>query len=396
MLRRFSNCSRKGKIVAIARRFETRLREEVVCYFCGNPMQPFIQWRCSSCGGPGVLTYPHEFNTSYIKKSVNSMWRYRLMLPPSMQTNPVTLGEGMTPVCPAVTPNITMKLEYVAPTGSFKDRGSVALFTSLRNIVKDVKGVCEDSSGNAGASIAAYAAALGLECRVFGGESMLAEKALQIRAYGADLRVVKGSRDDVAAEAQRQALEQGFVYVGHAWNPYFIEGLKTVAYEIAEQTSWNPPERIYTPVSAGTLLIGIIQGFKELLEAGYIEKIPKIIAVQTIHCPPLYEAFKNVKLARETKPSIADALTLTNPPRLRQMVEALRLVGGDVEVVSDEEILRALKQMGLAGVYAEPSSAVAYAAVRRDLDKIVSMDEKVMVLVTGFGCKTTQHLQLVE
>ncbi len=331
-----------------------------------------------------------------IKKNVHSMWRYRQMFPPSMRRNPVTLGEGMTPVCPAVTSNISMKLEYVAPTGSFKDRGSAAMFTSLRNIVKDVKGVSEDSSGNAGASVAAYAAALGLECYVFGGDGMLAEKAMQIRAYGAELRIVRGGRDDVAAEAQQKALEKGFVYVGHAWNPYFIEGMKTVAYEIAEQTSWNPPERIYLPVSAGTLLLGVIQGFRDLLEAGLVENIPKIIAVQTIQRPALYEAFKNVTLPEEDKPSIADALTLTNPPRLRQMVEELRLAGGDVEVVSDEEIMKALKQMGLAGVYAEPSSAVAYAAVRRSLDEIVSMDEKVMVLVTGFGCKTTQHLQLVE
>ncbi|MEM4189814.1 MAG: pyridoxal-phosphate dependent enzyme [Candidatus Caldarchaeum sp.] len=372
------------------------MREEAVCYFCGNHIQPFTQWQCPDCGGPAVLVYQREFSTSMIKKNIHSMWRYKQMLAPSMQSNPVTLGEGMTPVCPAVTANISMKLEYVAPTGSFKDRGSAAMFTSLRNIVKDVKGVCEDSSGNAGASVAAYAAALGLECKVFGGESMLAEKALQIRAYGAELKVVKGSRDDVAAEAQRRALEQRNVYVGHAWNPYFIEGMKTAAYEISEQTSWNPSDRIYLPVSAGTLLLGIIQGFRDLLEAGVVEKIPKIIAVQTIQCPPLYEAFKNVRLERPTKPSIADALTLTKPPRLRQMVEELRLVGGDVEVVSDEEIMIALKQMGFAGVYAEPSSAVAYAAVRRSLDQIVSMDEKVMVLVTGFGCKTTQHLQLVE
>ncbi|MEM2023690.1 MAG: pyridoxal-phosphate dependent enzyme [Candidatus Caldarchaeum sp.] len=382
--------------MAVARRFGTQLREEVVCYLCGNPVEPFTQWRCPSCGGPTVLSYTREFNTSMIKKNVHSMWRYRQMFPPSMRRNPVTLGEGMTPVCPAVTSNISMKLEYVAPTGSFKDRGSAAMFTSLRNIVKDVKGVSEDSSGNAGASVAAYAAALGLECYVFGGDGMLAEKAMQIRAYGAELRIVRGGRDDVAAEAQQKALEKGFVYVGHAWNPYFIEGMKTVAYEIAEQTSWNPPERIYLPVSAGTLLLGVIQGFRDLLEAGLVENIPKIIAVQTIQRPALYEAFKNVTLPEEDKPSIADALTLTNPPRLRQMVEELRLAGGDVEVVSDEEIMKALKQMGLAGVYAEPSSAVAYAAVRRSLDEIVSMDEKVMVLVTGFGCKTTQHLQLVE
>ncbi len=368
------------------------MKEEVVCYFCGNLLQPFVEWRCSSCGGPAVLRYWHEFTLSKIQKNINSMWRYRLMLPPSMRANIVTLGEGMTPICPTAIPNIAMKLEYVSPTGSFKDRGSAAAFTSLMNIVKNVKGVCEDSSGNAGASIAAYSATLGIECIIYSGEDILSEKALQIRAYGAQLRIVKGMRDEVAEHAQREAVGKGYIYVGHAWNPYFIEGMKTVSYEIAEQSSWNLPDRIYLPVSAGTLLLGIIQGFRDLLEAGLIEKIPKIIAVQTAHNPPLYESFKNVRLGGSTRRSIADALTLTNPPRLRQMVEELKTVGGDVEVVSDEEILKALKQMGRSGIYAEPSSAVAYAAAMRSLDELISSGEKSLVIVTGFGCKSKQCL----
>lgn len=373
------------------------MREEVVCYFCGRLLQPFVEWRCPSCGGPGELVHETEFKPSKIKKNIHSMWRYREMLPPSMRSSILTLGEGLTPVCRAISPNIFMKLEYTAPTGSFKDRGSAALFTSLRNLVKDVKGVCEDSSGNAGASIAAYSAAAGLVCRVHCGENITVEKALQVRAYGAELVVVKGSREDVSEAAQRDAVERGLVYVGHAWSPYFIEGMKTVAYEIAEQSRWDLPDRVYLPVSAGTLLLGLVKGFRDLLEAGLIDRIPKLTAVQTTYRPPLYEAFKGVKLGkRGEKPSIADALTLENPPRLRQMVEELKAVGGDVDVVSDEDIRKALKQLGLSGVYAEPSAAVAYAAIRNRLDELLYSGEKVLVIVTGFGCKAMQHTQLVE
>jgi len=174
-------------------------------------------------------------------------------------------------------------------------------------------------------------------------------------------------------------------------------GMKTAAYEIAEQYSWIPPDRIYLPVSAGTLLLGLIEGFKDLQGTGIIEKIPKIIAVQPKSCPSLYEAYKKVKVDRSGESNfLADALTAENPPRLRQMVNELKSVDGDVEIVTDEELLKAHKQLGLAGIYTETSSATAYAAVRKHLDEIISRGEKVLVIVTGFGCKSTQHLQLVD
>ncbi|MCS6769978.1 MAG: pyridoxal-phosphate dependent enzyme [Candidatus Caldarchaeum sp.] len=373
------------------------MSEEVVCCFCGRVLQPFVEWRCPSCGGPGDLVHQTDFKPSKIKKNIHSMWRYREMLAPSMRRNIVSLGEGLTPIHRTLSTNIYMKLEYIAPTGSFKDRGSAALFTSLLNTVKDVKGVVEDSSGNAGASIAAYAAAAGLQSMIFCGENVVAEKAMQVRAYGSELVVVRGSREQVAETAQQEAVSRGFVYVGHAWSPHFIEGMKTVAYEIAEQSKWAVPDRIYLPVSAGTLLLGLVKGFRDLLKAGLIDKIPLITAVQTLQRPALYEAFKGVALGRgDDKPSIADALTLTTPPRLRQMVEELKSVGGDVEVVSDEAVVKAVKQLGLMGVYAEPSSAVAYAAVRSKLDDLVASGESVMVVLTGFGCKAGSSLQKVE
>ncbi|MDW8063300.1 MAG: pyridoxal-phosphate dependent enzyme [Candidatus Caldarchaeum sp.] len=371
--------------------------EEVVCYSCGEAVKPFVEWRCIRCGSPAVLRYDREFAVSKIKRDVHSMWRYVEFLPPSMRKRIISLGEGDTPLIKASTPNILMKLEYVNPSGSFKDRGSAGMLTSLRNTVEDVKGVCEDSSGNAGASVAAYCASIGLPCVIFGGESMVYEKALQVRTYGAELEVVKGSREEVAATAVREAEKRGYIYVGHAWNPYFLEGMKTTAYEIAEQTGWNLPEEIYLPVSAGTLLIGLINGFAEMVEAGVVEKTPKIVAVQPQANPPLYTAYKKTSPPEaDVGKSVADALSLRNPPRLRQMVDMLRAVKGDVEIVSEDEILKAHKQLGWLGVHAEPSSAVAYAAVRRKLDDIVASDIDVLVIVTGMGLKSTEILKLVQ
>uniref|UniRef100_A0A7C5Y567 Pyridoxal-phosphate dependent enzyme n=1 Tax=Caldiarchaeum subterraneum TaxID=311458 RepID=A0A7C5Y567_CALS0 len=370
--------------------------EEVICYFCGAAVKPFREHRCPSCGGPAVVKYSNEFTVSAIKRDVSTMWRYVDFLPPSMRRNIVSLGEGNTPLVKTSTPNIYVKLEYMNPSGSFKDRGSAGLLTSLRNIMPDAAGICEDSSGNAGASLAAYSAAVGLPCVVFGSENMVPEKALQITAYGAELKVVKGSREQVAAAAVEEAINRGYVYVGHAWNPYFVEGMKTAAYEIAEQTAWNPPEEIYLPVSAGTLLIGLIEGFIDMVEAGVVEKVPKIVAVQPEANPPLYVAYKKAMPPEDiTSVSLADALTVKNPPRLWQMIDLLRDVKGDVEIVSEDEIVKAYRQLGWLGVFAEPSSAVAYAAVRRKLDEIVASGKSVLVIVTGHGHKSVELMKLV-
>jgi threonine synthase len=373
------------------------LEEQIVCYNCGEVLKPFDEWRCSRCGGPGVVAYGREFMVSKIRQNEKNMWRYREFLPPSMRKTPVTLGEGYTPLVQAPTPNIYFKLEYLNPTGSFKDRGTAAMMTSLRNILGNVQGVCEDSSGNAGASVAAYCAFLGLNCVIFGGGSMVSEKVLQVRMYGADLRLVDGPRQKVEEEAVKHAEKNGLIYVGHTWNPYFIEGMKTVAYEVAEQTGWNPPDIIYLPVSAGTLLIGLYKGFRDMVEAGVIEKIPQIVAVQPQLNAPLYAAYKKQNPAPYlVGGSIADALTQTNPPRLRQMVDMLEVFGGDVEVVSDEDIIKAHKQLAWAGFYAELSSAAAYAAVRKRLDEIVSSPQRVLVILTGLGHKSMEQMKLVQ
>jgi threonine synthase len=365
------------------------LREEVLCYRCGSQAETATDYRCRLCGGPLIVSYDTYFDVYRIKRSLYSMWRYIHFLPPSL-SNPVSLGEGFTPVTKIYGQEIYVKHEYINPTASFKDRGSSTLITRLRGV--DVGGVVCDSSGNAGASIAAYSAHVGLGCVIYCSASGARNKIAQISAYGASLKIVEGGREQAMKEATEASEELGYPYACHAWSPYFIEGMRTIAYEIGEQFSWNMPDKIYIPTSAGTLLLGIILGLKTLRNSGLLEKFPKIIAVQPKVIAPLYNKYKNVAEGSYT-PSIADALSHSNPPRLEQMVRELKIVGGDVVVVSEEEIRRAQRELSTSGIYVEPSSAVGYAAIRRELDEVIASGIRVLTMATGSGLKTADRAE---
>jgi len=362
------------------------LKEEVICYRCGGQAEDDVEVRCSRCGGPLTVSYERSFAVAGIRRSISSMWRYMRFLPPSLSAKPITLGEGFTPIAKILGQEIYVKLDYLTPTGSFKDRGSSALLSHYLGRRATVKTLVEDSSGNAGASLAAYAAYAGLDCIIYVQRGAGPLKLSQITAYGGHVLTVDGGREDVMRAAQEAAREAGYLYVGHSWNPYFIEGMTTMAFEIAEQMEWNPPDRIYVPTSAGTLLLGLLRGFNTLHAAGVIAGLPKILAVQPMANAPLYHAFKGLERPAP-QPSVADALSFTDPPRLEQMVRELRIAGGDVVAVSEDEILRAYRELAISGIYVEPSAAVGYAALRRELDTIVSSGISVLTIATGSGLK---------
>jgi len=368
------------------------LEEEVVCYRCGRRSESDVEVRCSFCSGPLTVSYDRSFDVADIRRGISSMWRYMRFLPPSLSAKPISLGEGFTPIVRILGLEIYVKLDYLTPTGSFKDRGSSALLSHYLGRRANVKTVVEDSSGNAGASLAAYAAYTGLDCIIYVQKDADPSKLSQVTAYGGKVVVVDGGREDVMRAAEAGARRDGHLYVGHSWNPYYIEGMTSVAFEIAEQLDWNPPHRIYVPTSAGTLLLGLIRGFYTLQSAGVIADMPKIVAVQPAVNAPLYHAFKGVGKP-VAQPSIADALSHTNPPRLEQMVRELRIAGGEVVTVSDDEILRAYRELAISGLYVEPSAAVGYAALRRELDTIVSSGISVLTIATGSGLKKTIGIQ---
>lgn len=361
---------------------------EIRCTVCGQEAQSLMDYKCGKCGSPLDVKLNIAFNIRGIQTGIYGIWRYTKFFPYVKTSEIVTLGEGWTPLV-KFSKNLYFKLENLNPTGSFKDRGSTVLISAVHKQIKACSGyIAEDSSGNAGASIAAYAARAGLKAKIYVPENVSGPKFNQIIFYGAEAVKVAGSRSHVADEAQKP--EAGKFYVGHILHPLFRDGIRSLAYEIAEQLGWEPPERVYLPVSAGTLLLGVISGFKHLKEAGVIKDLPKIVACQTRQVSPLCHRFKGFPYQPpERIDSVADALVSTNPPLLELMVKSLREVNGDAVMVEEEEIHQAFKELAKMGFFVEPSSAVAYAAYKKQLDKgEITREERTVVILTGSGLKT--------
>jgi threonine synthase len=364
------------------------MKFKIKCYECGQPSSSLLNYKCTSCSQPLDVQLHHDFEIGKIRKKDYTVWRYAGFFPYVKKAEIITLGEGWTPLA-KFSKNVHFKLESLNPTGSFKDRGSTALISSLHKLVKKAKGyISEDSSGNAGASIAAYSANAELKVKIYVPENVSGPKFNQIQFYGAEVVKVSGNRSKVADAAQKS--EKGRFYVGHILHPLFRDGIRSLAYEIAEQLGWRTPERIYLPVSAGTLLLGVINGFKHLAESSVIKTMPKIVACQTWQVSPLYHRLKNLRYPMpERITSIADALVSVNPPLLNIMVKSLQKVDGDAVIVEEDEIFAAFIELARKGFFVEPSSAVAYAAYKKQLkNKEISKDNEAVIILTGTGLKT--------
>ncbi len=360
---------------------------EIKCTVCGQPSANLLDYKCQKCGNPLDLRLNIAFDTKGVRKWVHGVWRYAKFFPYVETSDIATLGEGWTPLV-KFSENVYFKLEGLNPTGSFKDRGSTVLISAINKKIKAYGAfISEDSSGNAGASVAAYASRAGIKAKIYVPENVSGPKLNQIMFYGAEVVKVLGARSCVAEEAQKP--EKGKFYVGHILHPVFRDGIRSLAYEIAEQLNWEAPEWVYLPVSAGTLLLGAISGFKHLAESGIIAKMPKIVACQTRQVSPLYHRYKGLQYNPPEKvTSIADALASTNPPLLELMTKELMAVDGDAVMVEEDEILQAFKELAGKGFFVEPSSAVAYAAYQKHLQNdATAQKEKTVVILTGTGLK---------
>ena len=357
----------------------------LLCSVCGeeystdNPI-----WRCS-CGSTLDVKFSSKFPIDKIMTRLPNMWRYREAIPVS---HPVSYCEGFTPIVREKISGkkVHLKLEYLFPSGSYKDRGASVLISKAKEL--GFNHVVEDSSGNAGAAIAAYSAKAGITCDIFVPEGTSLGKLTQISAYGANLHVVKGSREATTKTAMNAARQN--YYASHIWNPYFLQGTKTLSYEITEQLGWKAPDTIICPVGHGTLLLGAYLGFKELKEASIIDHIPRIIGIQTENCPPLAKAWKkgNKTYTKITKKqTIAEGISIAEPVRAPQIIEAVKRTDGDIFTVSEDQILCALKVALKKGYYIEPTSATALAGLNTTDD----LGETVIPL-TGTGLKATEKI----
>lgn len=350
------------------------------------------RWR-SDDGHPMMITPLPGISRDDIDTRVRSLWRYRAALPVAIE-QPVSLGEGCTPLVQKRWGGLEpfFKLEWFNPTCSFKDRGAAVMMSFLRQIGVDA--VLEDSSGNGGAAIAASGAAAGLRVKVLAPAYTPAPKVAQIRAFGAEVQLVPGPREASEEEAVRQSNE--IFYASHNWHPFFLQGTKTLAYELWEDLGFEAPDNVIIPAGAGSNVLGCHIGFQELLAAGQIRRLPRIFVAQPLNCSPIDASFTagvETLVERAVAPTIAEGTAIKRPVRLREILQALRETRGGTVALTEEQIAAAVRRLAATGLYAEPTSSSAAAAIELlEQRGEIRAGEKTVVLLTGTGLKSTQFM----
>lgn len=333
------------------------------------------------------------FELDLINPNQPGHWRYGAMLPVTGPSSTrISMGEGWTPLVADVFQEqpLHWKLDSQMPTGSYKDRGVSVMINWLVSL--GAQRVVEDSSGNAGASVACYAARAGLSACIYVPENAAEPKKAQIAIYGAELVEVPGPRRaaaDAAVAATR--LDKSTRYASHSLQPASLLGQMTCAWETWEQLGQQVPDWIIAPVGHGVLLLGMWRGFQRLQAAGLITRLPKLIGVQAEPFTPLYEAYHNgwskVRNGQEIYERIlADGISVSEPKRASTLLAAIRRSQGKVIAVSDDEVLLARDQLANHGVFVEPTSATVAAAVPK-LKSLFGENETVVAVLSGSGLK---------
>lgn len=332
-----------------------------------------------------------SFPLDKIRSRPPTLWRYLEALPFAKNETSwqeVTMGEGFTPLLPLdrQQSKVLVKVDYQMPTLSFKDRGAVVLIAKAKSL--GAKKLVQDSSGNAGTSVAAYAARADMSCTIFVPDSTSPKKIAQIKAHGAAVKLVPSSREDTATAAMEAANQKGNFYASHVYNPLFYQGTKTYAFELWEQLG-KAPDVLILPVGNGTLLLGCYYGFLDLQRAGLIETLPRFVAVQAERCAPLAKAFEIGET--KAKPvanggTVAEGIAIAAPARHQQILGAVYATGGVIVTVQEEEIAPARATLAAKGYYVEPTTAINYAAYTH-YPQLFSPNETVVIPLCGAGLK---------
>jgi threonine synthase len=363
------------------------------CPGCGrNHAADRPLWRCD-CGSHLNLSPGRGLTRKAIRSGEASLWRYSAALAIAAPPR-VSLGEGWTPLIRRDWQGtaVYFKLESQMPTGSFKDRGTAVMLNHLLEV--GVGPIHEDSSGNAGASIATYAAAAGIPCRIYVPAAAPRAKLVQIAVSGAEVRAILGTRQDVT-EAALAAVGESF-YASHNWQPFFIEGTKTLAYELWEQLGFTVPDNIVVPTGYGSNILGLERGFEELERNQEITARPRLFAVQAANCAAFgaaWEAGADRFVPFEAQPTIADGIATPHPVRVAEVLGALRRSQGRVVAVLEDHIPPALAALGRLGLFVEPTAATSGAALTRLLrDGTINPGQSTVVVLTGSGLKAADRI----
>ncbi|HEY8176760.1 MAG TPA: threonine synthase [Gemmatimonadaceae bacterium] len=353
---------------------------------------------CPKCGQPFLVEY--EGSSPARSELVDrwDMWRYAALLPIKQFELPVTLGEGATPLLDAPSlaracgvRRVWVKEEGLNPTGSFKARGMSAAVTRAKGL--GVKGLVVPTAGNAGAALAAYAAAARIPARVYAPRETPAAILNTIRTFGAELVLVDGHIGDAGKAARAFAAECGYFDVSTLREPYRIEGKKTMGLEVAEQLDWTLPTHIIYPTGGGTGLIGMWKVFREMCAIGWLPRavsMPRMIVAQASGCAPIVRALKEgAERATpwENPRTHAAGLRVPGPLGDRLILRAVRESGGDAVAASEDEIRSATDELTRqTGVDAAPEGGCALAVLRQMArDGRIGGDSEVVVFNTGSG-----------
>jgi threonine synthase len=357
---------------------------------CNYPFEG-LPYKCPNCGGLFDFCNPFSYDPAKVDRTQPGIWRYGHAFGINHNFQPVSLGEGNTPLIwtEIYGRSVAFKCEDQNPTGSFKDRGSALLAAWLQ--LRGIRAAVEDSSGNAGASFAAYAARVGVKAQVFVPKTATGPKRRQIEAYGAELVPVSGERSK-AAEAVKLEAERGKTYASHAYLPFNLPGYATVAYELFEQLGNKLPGAIILPAGQGGLLLGIERGFNALRIAMNLSMVlPLMIAVQARECAPLWEEFSNQNLAAGTlmeNPTIAEGVRVLAPVRQKAVLKAIIESNGTICVAEENEILTSMTKLAGLGFYVEPTSAIVLSGLKQTLQ---DLPDPVVVILTGSGHKYEEN-----
>ena len=363
------------------------------CTHCGERRRPDISsLACRGCDAPLEVEYLDMKEAGLQPANWSGP---DIPMPQHLPEHRISLGEGDTPcvVLPAVREHLGLravhaKLEFMNPTGSFKDRGTTVMVSVARE--HGVTEVVEDSSGNAGASVAAYAVRAGIKAHIFAPSSAPAPKLRQIEVYGAEVHAIEGPREDTEAAAVAYHKERGLVYASHNLSPYFLEGTKTLAYEIVEQFEDSLPSHLVFPVGNGSLFIGAWKGFRELRDAGHIAQVPRLHCIQARAVMPIVAAYRGEDWnADPTASTVAGGIAAAAPARQEQILGVLRDTNGTAEAVDEPDIMRWQGLLAAEeGIYAEPTSAAAFAGLEALVSGgVIGAGETVLVPITGSGLK---------
>lgn len=351
-----------------------------------------IRWR-SDDNHPMMISPLPGIGRDDIDTRQRSIWRYQAALPAPID-HPVSLGEGCTPLVQrnwgAARPYF--KLEWFNPTCSFKDRGAAVMVSWLQQ--QGVPKILEDSSGNGGAAIAALGAAAGMQVKILAPAYTPIAKVAQIRAFGAEVQLVEGPREESEYEAIRQS--EHIFYASHNWHPFFLQGTKSLAYEIWEDLNFEAPDNVIIPTGAGSNVLGCYIGFNELLAAGQIKKLPRLFVAQPLNCSPIDACFTSgvdTLTDREVKPTIAEGTAIKRPVRLMENLKAIRETNGQTVALTEDQIRDAVRKMAAMGLYVEPTCASAAAAIDVLVTRgAIQPTDTTVAIMTGTGLKSTQFM----